>query len=77
MTLVFGVLILRVGGCIGLRGLDGCCLVFDLIARAYRTRRTMQPSSPPMPTRSSFMSNYLQIKNTKFMSALLAFDSVD
>ena len=34
-------------------------------------------SSPPMPTRSSFMSNYLQINYTKFMSALLVFDSVD
>ena len=41
---------------------------FCSIARAYRTRRTMQPSSPPMPTRSSFMSNYLHIKSSKFIS---------
>ena len=68
MTFVFGVLIFRVGGCIGLRGLDGCCLVFAPIARAYRTRRTMQPSSPPMPTRSSFMSNYLQIEYSKIVT---------
>ena len=28
----------------------------------------MQPSSPPMPTRSSFMSNYLQAKHIKIVT---------
>ena len=67
MTLVFGVLILRVEGCIGLRGLNGCCLIFVPISRAYETMRTMRPSSPPMPLRSPFMSNYFLGKNSKFI----------
>ena len=67
MTLVFGVLILRVEGCIGLRGLDGCCLIFVPTARAYKTMRTMRPGSPPMPVRSPFMSNYFLGKNSKFI----------
>jgi hypothetical protein len=35
------------------------------------------PSSPPMPTRSSFMSNYLQKHGTKFVSALLVLGSLN
>ena len=67
MTLVFSVLILGVEGCIGLRGLNGCCLIFVPISRAYETMRTMRPSSPPMPVRSPFMSNYFLGKNSKFI----------